>query len=62
MRVVVETAHGDAAPIVQAFDYANERGRHRSLETLIEQAMSVIDRVSKGADQKGSVTFRANND
>ena len=62
MRVVVETTRGDAAPAVQAFDYTNERGRHPSLETLIEQAMSVIDQVSKGADQKGSVTFRANND
>ncbi|HEY3212307.1 MAG TPA: hypothetical protein VGL16_03760 [Actinomycetota bacterium] len=58
----METTHGDAAPTVQTFAYANERGRHPSLETLIEQAMSVIDRVSKGADQKGSVTFRANND
>jgi hypothetical protein len=62
VRVIVETTHGEAPPTVQAFDYSNERGQHPSLETLIEQAMSVIDRVSKGADQMGSVTFRADND
>lgn len=59
MRIAIETSHGDADPIVKTFDYANERGRHPSLETLMEQAMAVIDRVSKGADQAGSVTFRA---
>lgn len=62
MKVVVETTHGDGAPTAQTFDYTNERGGHPSLELLIEQAMSVIDRVSKGADQAGSVTFRATND
>jgi hypothetical protein len=62
VKVFVEIADEAGTTASQTFDYSAERGRHPSFETLIEGAMTVIDRVSKGAQRAGSVTFRVEND